>query len=74
MRCGSELTWHPILSHHRTSAPSHAHIGEDDKALCGISISSNFIPKEEKKKEFLHERKTVLSPRQSEKSQATTSE
>ena len=48
---------------------------EDDKALCVISISGNFIPKKKKKKkEFLHERKTVLSPRQSEKSQATTSE
>ena len=42
---------------------------EDDKALCVISISGNFIPGKEE--EFLHERKTVLSTRQGEKSQAT---
>ena len=50
MRCGSKLTRHRSLSHHSASTPSHTHTHtdeEDDKGLCVISISGNFIQKEE---------------------------
>ena len=48
MRCGSKLTWHRSLSHHNASTPSHTYTHEeDDKGLCVISISGNFIQKEE---------------------------
>ena len=47
---------------------------EDDKALCVISISGNFILKKKKKRNSCMKGKPFCPPDKSEKSQATTSE